>query len=900
MTVHLRRFEQYGWATALLACAAGAHAKTIHFPLVRDATAVASVVTVGNNDTLRAAVKDLQTYVERISGAKLDIHENGHDVPGPTLHLGETALFAETAGLRARLLVDGFVIARIGEDLLIAGNLPQGTANGITTVLQDDFGVRWYFVGPLWEIVPQRPSLTISFEPNTAGDARVVNPSFCERTLWGRPESLDFARRMRLTQKGVPLPHVGTSHDLNRVVNPEKHRDHPEYFAFYDGRRHVEPDVHPCFTHPDMFEVFMRYVRGGGRSFGVNDNHTACRCERCLAVDGKSLPYQGMWNFSESYFQLMSRVAAQTAKEFPGQRLGVFAYQLTNAPPQTVAHIGDNVDVVLCQDTSQYFDPEYRRIDQEMSAAWVRKCGHVRFYDYIGINYWMPRYFPSILADQMRHIARAGVVGYGTHATTMIDSAMPMFYLLYQLLWHADADADGILREMFTHLYGQPDGPVAEFYRHWERCWERQTKGRWFWGMDNLRGEMQIYTPEDIARGRDLLAQAAARATNDRIRQRVAFLQERFAFTDAAAQAHFASTEAIRGQPPATEADAVEQSNRVTRTWTAFADRFEKAIRLNGTSVSGWVSKTDRVRTWGLKQQMRDAALAPLVRWACANELRLDPARLRAAEQRLASVAVGNRRTIEDRVTRDVDAARREPRADGLLVADVPRAASPPALHAAADDWPGIPRVRAAPWFYRNRPENQPVGKYEEPMPQNLIDPPPPADLSITWQCAWDQDRLYVRLVVTDDRHEQAQPAAAMWKEDSVQIALNPARDNFAYDLSSWDYIWGGYRGRECEFGISLRGESTDVHVWHGPKPYEDARSLVDAKAARHGSQTVYEAAVSWRLIPGFVGEARRSLGVCIVVNDAEHGRRRSAEYGSGVAHAKRPSEFAGLRLAGE
>ena len=894
------------WAlglAALLMTGKSAAAGSISFPVVQDGQPIVRVVVEGDNETLTAAVKDLETYVERISGAKLEVTKGTEDLPGPTLHLGETALFPRTADARKQLIADGFVIARIAEDLIIAGNLPQAAANGIWTVLQDQFGVRWYYAGPLWEIVPQRESLTITFEPNASSGVYLENPSFHGRKLWGRAPTDAFGRRMRLTQKGVPLPYVGAGHHLNHVVNPDKHGDHPDYFAYYDGRRHVEGGVHPCFTHPDMFDVFMEHVRGGGGgSFGVIDNLTACKCERCLAVDGKSEPYMGMWNFSESFFQLMVRVAEQTAKEFPDRRLGVFAYQLTNAPPKTVDHIGKNVDVVLCQDTSQYFDPEYKRIDQEMSAEWVRKCGHVRFYDYIGINYWMPRYFPHILSDQFKHIARVGVAGYGTHSTSMIDTSMPMFYLLYQLLWDANTDPDQLVDEMIRDLYGKAAGPIADFYKHWEECWQRQTKGRWFWGMDNFRGEMKIYTPADIKRGHDLLlrAAAAARREDEKVKQRVQFLKDRYEFTRRAAEAHFISTNVINWTPTANEKDAIGQSARVVWAWETFARALDKVNKLKGTSVSGWLGKTGRVRAWGLKQQMRDAALAPLVRWACANEGRVEPDRLRTIEKDLANLAVANRTAIEKRVTKRVDAAYRKPRADGLRVPDVPRVDAPITLRAVPNDWPGVPRVEAAEWVFRARPPDQKIGKYQEPMLQNYVDPPALEDQSMTWQCAWDDDHLYIRIVVHDDKHEQGQLAPAMWKEDSVQIAFNPERDNFTYNLSSWDYIWGGYHRNESEFGISAHGNATDVHVWRSPPglPKDiDVRSMIRAKAARHGTQTIYETAVDWRLLTGFNPEADRSFGVCIVVNDTDHGQRRSAEYGSGIASAKRPTEFAGLRL---
>ncbi len=883
-----------GGATAVLAADAPS------FPVIRDGRPVVEIVVAGDNPVLEAGVKDLMQYVEQIAGAKLKVTKGAEDLPGPTLHIGETSLFERTAEARKAIKLDGFVIARFGEDAIIAGNIPQGTANGIYTVLQDQFGVRWYYSGPLWEVVPKADSLAITIKPNAAGGAYLENPSFYGRHVWGKMASPEFGRRMRMTQEGVKLPYVGTSHVLSHVVNPKKYGDRPEYFAFWDGKRHVEDDVHPCFTHPDMFDVFMKYVREGGYTFGVNDNQTACKCERCLAVDGKSEPYNGMWNFSESYFQLIAKVAAQTAKEFPDRQLGVFAYQVTNAPPKTVDHIGRNVSVVLCQDTGQNFDPKYKETDQRMAAEWAKKAGHVRFYDYIGINYWVPRYFPHILADQMKHLARIGVEGYGTHHTSMIDSSMPMYYLLYQMLWNADLDPDAVVARMMTDLYGKAAGPVGEFYKHWEACWERQTKGRWFWGMDNFRGEMEIYKWEDFRRGRELLEEAARLADDDKVRRRVDFLGRCYSFTYASARAHCVSMDAIAWRPTDNHEDAIAQSNAVVEAWREWVRQFHMVQSIPDLPISGWLGKTGYVRIWGLKQQMRDAALAPLVRWACANESKIEPKRFKFIEQTLAGVGILNRELIEYPVTREANGAYRKPRADGLLVADVPHVDDGVKLAAAAGDWEGIPHVDELPWVFHNRPADPKVGRYDEPIWFYYADPPTPDDLSTTWQAAWDDQRLYLRVVVQDQVHVQNQPAADMWKDDSLQIAFNPQRDNFELKAASWDYIWGGYKRNESEIGISLRDKAVQTHVWRAPKLPEGAKAeeMIQATATRRGDRTIYEAAVQWRLLPGFEPKARKSLGICLVINDVDKDERRSAEYGGGIIRAKRPTEFAALRLA--
>lgn len=885
------------------ASADGGRAGRDSFFLVRDKRPAATVVYEPANPLARRAAEDLAFYVEKMSGVRLKVRESREDAPGPTLHIGRTCRFDGLSKAIERVRIDGFAMARTGEDLIVAGAIPQGTANGVTTILQDHFGVRWYHPGPLWEVVPVKSSLAISFSPTGPGNACVENPDFIERSLWGGVPDRDFGRRARLTMKGVKLPYTGTGHHLNRVVNPGKHGSHPEYFAFWDGRHHIAPDVHPCFTHPDMPGIFLDYMAKGNGSLGVNDNLSACRCGRCLKVDGKSPPYQGMVNVSESYFQLIARVAKEAARTRPDLRLGVFAYQLTNRPPKTVDHIGANVDVILCQDTSQYFDAGYANADRAMSAEWVKKCGHVRFYDYMGINYWTPRYFPRMLAGQLRHLARSGVAGYGTHASSMMDSAMPMYYVLYRLLWDADLDSTRLIARMLHDLYGPAAETMARFYDLWEMGWMRQKTGKWFFGMDDFRGEMSLYSWEDFERGRRLLDQAASEAMDKKGRLRIAYLRDRYAFTHESARAFERSMAAIRWKPTADHADAIRLSNRAADAWWDWVRRFEKTLKLDGTPLSGWINKTCRVRAWSLKQQMRDAVLAPLVRWACFNEGRLPPSVLREKERILAGVGMLNMSTIERGLTQRVEAVSYPVRVDGLLVADVPRVRKAPLIDGGESPWQRAGPLNKAPWHFLDFTVPKKIGKYEDPVARHhyIMDRPPARDdLSVTSHAAWDASFLYLRIRVRDERHVQGQAPPAMWKEDSIRVALNPDRSNFLYDCHSWTYIWGGYRGCELDVGVALKAGDTHIHLKAVPKRFAGSvkpETMIRTVARRHNGETVYDIAVDWRLLPDFKPRRERSIGIWLAAHDMDKGERMSAEYGGPVNRVGRPSGFSAIRL---
>jgi hypothetical protein len=639
-------------------------------------------------------------------------------------------------------------------------------------------------------------------------------------------------------------------------------------------------------------------VRAGGSGLGVNDNLDACRCPRCLAVDGASFPYLGMPSTSESYFALVAEVARLAAAELPAKRIGVFAYQITNAPPRGVESLGPNVDVVLCQDISQHFDPEIGVMDRAMSAEWVRKAGAVSFYDYLGIDFWTPRHFPRLLARELRHLARAGVLGYGTHSTAMIDSAMPMFHLLERMLWDVDIDPEAALAGMLQDLYGEASGPVAAFYGLWEERWMSQGSPRWFKGMDDFRAEMTICRPADIERGASLLEEAVAAARDPAVKARIDFLRSSFGFTLAAARAFTAARRAIDGPPAASPDEARGSIETVAGAWRAFASALVRAESLPGNPASGWRPKTFRVRTWALKQEMRDAVLAAAVRWSIAAEGRSGAERLEAGEESLARAVTAAREAIERLVREDVGSSYRLPRAEAVRAATIPRL-RPPALEAAVEDWP-VPAITTFPWVFRRRPPVVEFVKYDEPIAEFVAAPPITGDLSARWQACWDDEALNIRIVVADDVHTA--PGSGPGPGDSMRLTLRPRRDRFEQAEHSWYYLMGGFLGDEVQVDVSLEGDRPAVRFPGPGAPADGSEPVppVRAAARRTGTKTAYEVEVGWRWLKGFEPAPGRSLGLSIVVTDDDaDGPPLTVEAGGGIFPRKRPSEFAAIRLAG-
>src|SRR5260370_41180810 len=124
---------------------------------IHDVPAVASKVA--------AAARDLQVYVEKITGAKLPIIGDDKEPAGNVIMVGRSALSKAfdakiPAGLTPARAEEGFIIMCQGNRLLLAGNdeeIYRGTQYAVAELLHR-FGVRWFMPTESVRVVPKEPT----------------------------------------------------------------------------------------------------------------------------------------------------------------------------------------------------------------------------------------------------------------------------------------------------------------------------------------------------------------------------------------------------------------------------------------------------------------------------------------------------------------------------------------------------------------------------------------------------------------------------------------------------------------------------------------------------------------------------------------------------------------------
>lgn len=487
----------------------------------------------------KEAAEDLQRAVLKAAAVRLRIVDADPQIAGLILIRVGSAAGTDRASDLNGLPYDGGVVHAGDKVLDIVGPTPAGTANAMATALMEDLGARMYYPDERFAIVPK--SSTLVLRP------RVVKPAFDYR-VWSGVVGADAAayqRLNRLSHRGVPVPYFGFGHNLGRIISVEElGESHPEYFAFRDGRRRPEGSgvghaTQPCFTNPDVIRLTIEAARQyfdehpdrNTFSLCVNDNPRYCACESCSALD---TPYRDLpvgRQYSESYFDYVSKVAEAVAQSHPDRYLGVYAYWNVEQPPRNRETLPDNVIVALTLDILQHYDPAYREKDRALVKAWSGYANRLHTYVYYGLGWYTPRMSPRLAAEDLRFCADHGVRAIYCEAYPFWAWCGPMHYVASRLQWDVKADSQEILAAFHRDCFGDVATEMSAFHEACERYWTQPRPGRWFEGLDRLGPEEAMSDPAILHEASGHLEAALTRTKDGAVRQRLRWIKRGFDFT---------------------------------------------------------------------------------------------------------------------------------------------------------------------------------------------------------------------------------------------------------------------------------------------------------------------------------------------------------------------------------
>lgn len=457
--------------------------------IVEDGNSDYFIVTSENPDEcIKTAANELQTYIEKVSGAELEIITEGKlSENGKAILIGETQLEKEIIDIdRSSIKADGFRLYSDGKYFVIAGADSRGTLYGVYTFLEDYLGVRWFT--PTLEVVPENEDIIVD-----ANIDRTIEPSFSVRRndCAGTNDAHRARTKMNVsfwqpaTSHGGALTYVVWDASLPSLVPDSLFAEHPEYFALQeDGTRSTD---HICLSNPDVLNVTIESVRAAIEAntmdakyvhIGQKDNANYCRCENCEAL------YEKHGGLCAPTLIFTNKLADALDEDYPDFMFTFYAYLETAKPPQDLSlRCNENVAPVLCglhsacrshpitecghEDVQEEtlltaygeFEPQIAKDFEN----WTKVADTTYIYDYT-INFLnVAQFFSNFgtMQSTMQYMHDIGITGYIYNCGDGHYAAFNELrnYLLTKLQWDVNCDVEYHMMDFINAYYGEDAAP---------------------------------------------------------------------------------------------------------------------------------------------------------------------------------------------------------------------------------------------------------------------------------------------------------------------------------------------------------------------------------------------------------------------------------------------------------
>ncbi|MFD2200808.1 DUF4838 domain-containing protein [Shivajiella indica] len=429
------------------------------------------------------AGKILQDYLYRISGFMIPLAHDNEPPGNYEILIGNVRRPESGLVPYEKLGQDGLYIKNTGSKLIITGGPKKGVIYGVYAFLEKYLDCRKYSSSV--EIVPKKKTIKI-------GEIEDVDlPAFSFREVFYHdvydPSYMDWHKLHSHGERGTAPSEWGFwVHTFHNLLDPKEYGEsNPEYFSFYDGRRHpglipswdgksVQPEAQLCLSNPEVLEIVTKNLKAAiekrpqARYWSVsqNDNVNYCRCEHCAALDAEFAafaPEEKMYATHGSLYPALGMGSLLTfinkvAERFPDKIISTLAYQYTRVPPKGIVP-RDNVNIMLCSIESTRNEPmETGDVDFSKDLeGWGKITDNILVWDYTIQFSNLVSPFPNLrtLQPNVQFLKknRVSAVFEQGNIQSGGEFAELRAYLLAKLLWNPDID---VKREM--------DGFLKEFY----------------------------------------------------------------------------------------------------------------------------------------------------------------------------------------------------------------------------------------------------------------------------------------------------------------------------------------------------------------------------------------------------------------------------------------------------
>jgi len=326
-------------------------------------------------------------------------------------------------------------------------------------------------------------------------------------------------------------------HTFEKMVDPAIYgKDHPEYFAMYDGKRcTISQKNQLCLSNPEVLEIAVQNVRKALQenpnadliSISQNDWDKSCECPACREKD----LYYG--SSSGLLIEFVNAIAQRLEPEFPHVTFDTLAYNYSRPIPQHI-HPRHNVCVRLCS-IEACFAHSFEECDDDRSVILpdgsktsfindLRNWGSIHdklyIWDYTTNFGHYPAPHPNwhTLQKNMQSFHKNHVTGVfeqangASHGGTDFNELRA--YIISKLLWDPYTDVQKHIREFTDYYYGAAATFVRAYIEYICRTAEEENIHVGF----QPQTDIALYTPVHLEHLRSLMEQAKAAVSSDPLR----------------------------------------------------------------------------------------------------------------------------------------------------------------------------------------------------------------------------------------------------------------------------------------------------------------------------------------------------------------------------------------------
>ncbi len=263
----------------------------------------------------------------------------------------------------------------------------MGTLNAVHEYLRK-LGVRWFAPGEIGEVVPEKKTVLLpdwneTFTPDfPLRNLRYFYPRehFGEIRLWNLRMGINMGHDLiGITQPGHGIKFV--------IMREEMKQAHPEIYATMNGEPNTTHKLSgvPALTSPLLLDKQVKYSRAVFDHFeepmlsiDLVDGYGGIDSDEKRKFSDPSRGWPG--SMSEFVWEYLNRVALELHKSHPERLVSGLSYSAYQESPKNIETMSPNLAIVECRWRSGFHNEETRARHKAMREEWLKKLPSGKYF----------------------------------------------------------------------------------------------------------------------------------------------------------------------------------------------------------------------------------------------------------------------------------------------------------------------------------------------------------------------------------------------------------------------------------------------------------------------------------------------------------------------------------------